>query len=670
MSFAHYLLQVNLYLIVFYGFYKLLLDKETYFTLNRIYLVAAGILSLCIPFIRLEWLTEQKAAQQVYASVNWDAVLAQATIVTDNSSSFSWGSILVSIYCAGILFFLGRLVYNLLTVKKLIRNAKSGSAFSFFSKKIIDNELPQMDVIDIHEEAHIKQWHTVDILFFEILGILTWLNPVIYLYKKAIKNIHEFLADEMASEFQGDKAEYALLLLSKSFGISPNSLTNGFFDKSLIKKRIFMLHKERSKRTAVIKYGIFIPLFAILIVFSSATIRKNEKLISITDQIPLEKPIELVKEMVTQPNLTAYLPPSETIVKGETDNNWKDFYRFISKNINYPAEAKESNLQGNTQIKFTLKNGRVNNLSTSVDLGEGCDEEVMKAILSYKGFRAIPNGKYSLKVSFAIIGAETTLINNEIASITGYKDLSSIAVTSYNEPAYKIEKEDEKVYDFVSIEKQPEFPGGIKKFYEYLGKSIIYPQTAVENNVQGKVFLSFNVEKDGTLTDIKITRGLGSGTDEEAIRVLTESPKWYPGIQNGQAVRVKYNINVNFTLANDKPVTLEKTTGVKIPSETIEGRKPTLKFGATAINNAISPLVVVDGINQESKDALKFIDPNSIESIAVLKNESATALYGLKAINGVILVTTKQIKNSVFRKLDSKDLAIDKAYDQGIRQKF
>lgn len=670
MSFAHYLLQVNLYLIVFYGFYKLLLDKETYFTLNRIYLVAAGILSLCIPFIRLEWLTEQKAAQQVYASVNWDAVLAQATIVTDNSSSFSWGNILVSIYCAGILFFLGRLVYNLLTVKKLIRNAKSGSAFSFFSKKIIDNELPQMDVIDIHEEAHIKQWHTVDILFFEILGILTWLNPVIYLYKKAIKNIHEFLADEMASEFQGDKAEYALLLLSKSFGISPNSLTNGFFDKSLIKKRIFMLHKERSKKTAVIKYGIFIPLFAILIVFSSATIRKNEKLISITDQIPLEKPIELVKEMVTQPNLTAYLPPSETIVKGETDNNWKDFYRFISKNINYPAEAKESNLQGNTQIKFTLKNGRVNNLSTSVDLGEGCDEEVMKAILSYKGFRAIPNGKYSLKVSFAIIGAETTLINNEIASITGYKDLSSIAVTSYNEPAYKIEKEDEKVYDFVSIEKQPEFPGGIKKFYEYLGKSIIYPQTAVENNVQGKVFLSFNVEKDGTLTDIKITRGLGSGTDEEAIRVLTESPKWYPGIQNGQAVRVKYNINVNFTLANDKPVTLEKTTGVKIPSETIEGRKPTLKFGATAINNAISPLVVVDGINQESKDALKFIDPNSIESIAVLKNESATALYGLKAINGVILVTTKQIKNSVFRKLDSKDLAIDKAYDQGIRQKF
>jgi periplasmic protein TonB len=108
--------------------------------------------------------------------------------------------------------------------------------------------------------------------------------------------------------------------------------------------------------------------------------------------------------------------------------------------------------------------------------------------------------------------------------------------------------DDNKVYDFVSIEKQPEFPGGISKFYGYLSKAIKYPPMAQENNVQGKVFLSFVVEKDGKLTDIQVTRGLGSGTDEEAIRVLKASPRWNPGIQNGKPVRVKYNINVNFTL--------------------------------------------------------------------------------------------------------------------------
>ena len=76
--------------------------------------------------------------------------------------------------------------------------------------------------------------------------------------------------------------------------------------------------------------------------------------------------------------------------------------------------------------------------------------------------------------------------------------------------------DDNKVYDFVSIEKVPDFPGGMKKFYEYLGKAIKYPPMAQENNVQGKVFLSFVVERNGELTDISVIRGPGSGTNEEA----------------------------------------------------------------------------------------------------------------------------------------------------------
>lgn len=75
-----------------------------------------------------------------------------------------------------------------------------------------------------------------------------------------------------------------------------------------------------------------------------------------------------------------------------------------------------------------------------------------------------------------------------------------------------------------------------------------YPAEAVKNNVQGKVFLSFVVEMDGSLTNIKVERRLGSGTDEEAVRVLEESPKWIPGMQNGRPVRVKYNIPISFAL--------------------------------------------------------------------------------------------------------------------------
>ena len=110
--------------------------------------------------------------------------------------------------------------------------------------------------------------------------------------------------------------------------------------------------------------------------------------------------------------------------------------------------------------------------------------------------------------------------------------------------------EDTKVYNFEAIETPPAFPGGMAKFYAYVGKSVKYPPMAAENNVQGKVILSFVVEKNGEITDIHVDRKLGSGTDEEAVRVLKASPRWTPGIQNGKPVRVKYNIPISFSLGN------------------------------------------------------------------------------------------------------------------------
>lgn len=109
--------------------------------------------------------------------------------------------------------------------------------------------------------------------------------------------------------------------------------------------------------------------------------------------------------------------------------------------------------------------------------------------------------------------------------------------------------DDTKVYDMAILEVPPTFPGGIEKFYQYLNKSIKYPPMAAENNIQGKVFVSFVVERNGTLTDITVLRSLGGGTDEEAVRVLKASPTWIPGVQNGKQVRVKYNIPISFSLS-------------------------------------------------------------------------------------------------------------------------
>lgn len=101
---------------------------------------------------------------------------------------------------------------------------------------------------------------------------------------------------------------------------------------------------------------------------------------------------------------------------------------------------------------------------------------------------------------------------------------------------------------YVAVEHPAEFPGGIDAFYAYLQANIHYPQQAVHDGVQGRVYVTFIVEKDGSLTDVKVLRGIGDGCDEEAVRVIKASPKWTPGTQNGKVVRQQYTVPVHFEL--------------------------------------------------------------------------------------------------------------------------
>jgi len=636
MTWAHYLLQVNIYLVIFYVFYKLLLDKETYFMLNRIYLLVAGLLSLTIPFLRSEWFVKQPVTQQLKISVDQlNMMMSQVAISEEQAEPFNWGQLAGGIYLLGVLFFLFRFIYQLVAVKKLMENVPVGAAFSFFRKKIIDKNLPDLETISWHEEIHSRQLHTLDVLFFEILTILVWCNPIVYFYKKTVKNIHEYLADEEAARFQGDKESYAMLLLSKAFGIDQNVLTNSFFSKSLIKKRIFMLHKERSKKTAILKYGLFLPLFAVTLLLSSATISEN-------------KEIKAVAEEITAPVISIPQPPVEISMikapKSSKADSWTAFYKHLSRSIRYPAAAHENELQGNTMIKFTISNGEVNGMSVSTPLGLGCDAQVMRTILSFNDFKDVKDGKYSVKVAFRLADATTPIKNQVISSPAGYTFLKEITVSSSlnaNTASVKIKNltdnlsgsisnltitktdTESQVFDFVSIETQPSFPGGMEHFYAFISKSVKYPAEAVKNNIQGKVFMSFIVEKDGALNDIKVVRKLGYGTDEEAIRILNASPKWIPGIANGKPVRVKYHIPINFSLTADQP------------KNTI-----TLKSG---MPKGLAPLYVIDG-KTVYDNAMDKLNPNDISSINVLKAPSGILRYGDEARNGVIVITTKKEK--------------------------
>lgn len=115
----------------------------------------------------------------------------------------------------------------------------------------------------------------------------------------------------------------------------------------------------------------------------------------------------------------------------------------------------------------------------------------------------------------------------------------------------QVEQEEEETGEqeiFSVVEQQPEFPGGTAALLNYLGRNIRYPVMAKEAGIQGRVFLTFVVEPDGSISGIKVLRGIGGGCDEEAVRVVRNMPKWAPGKQRGQPVRVQFNLPVKFTL--------------------------------------------------------------------------------------------------------------------------
>jgi protein TonB len=107
-------------------------------------------------------------------------------------------------------------------------------------------------------------------------------------------------------------------------------------------------------------------------------------------------------------------------------------------------------------------------------------------------------------------------------------------------------EEDNNIYNTAGIEVKPDFPGGLEKFYKFIGKNFQVPE---EDGLKGKIFVTFVVEKDGSLTDIKVIRDIGYGTGKEAIRVLKSCPRWNPGEQNGKKVRVLYSLPISIQSA-------------------------------------------------------------------------------------------------------------------------
>ncbi|RZN75711.1 MAG: hypothetical protein EVB12_07010, partial [Winogradskyella sp.] len=310
----YYILQIIAFQVVFLLVYDVFLKRETFFNYNRIYLIGTAILSFFIPFIKLD--TIKAVAPKDFVIVLPEVIIGnpinvvsdldkqvalQSGIVLNEPSMPIWQIILGIGMVLASLFFLFKLLKlywlksnnpkrwdgNILIVKLL----KSSAAFSFFNTVFLGEKISEKEQPTIlkHELVHVKQWHSLDLLVFEAMRVLLWFNPLVYMYQSRIKALHEFIADETAVK-QNGKISYYNQLLNQVFETNNFSFTNTFFKKSLIKKRIAMLQKSKSKKVALIKYALLIPMLFAMLIYTSAEVKAQEPEVEeITEVIEIQE---------------------------------------------------------------------------------------------------------------------------------------------------------------------------------------------------------------------------------------------------------------------------------------------------------------------------------------------------------------------------------------------
>jgi TonB family protein len=215
----------------------------------------------------------------------------------------------------------------------------------------------------------------------------------------------------------------------------------------------------------------------------------------------------------------------------------------------------------------------------------------------------------------------------------------------------KTEKGEEVIFQVV--EQMPEFPGGMGEAMKFLAKNMKYPVSAQQAKIEGRVIVQFVVERDGSVSDVKVMRGVSPELDAEAIRVVSMMPKWIPGKQRSKAVAVKYTMPIMFRLQTPEPKKEEAfqinlRVDKDVTREDVDMVKDHLRSSYSVVpivldDDRKNPIIIVDGEVKEGMN-LSQISPATIKSISVMKNEAAIAEYGDKAKDGVISIVTKKNK--------------------------
>ena len=671
-----YLLQVSVCWIVFYAIYILFLRKETFFAINRYYLIGALITGLLIPFLGT-YLPANQTSTEIYQVMHQITAVEVTPEIEHSRPLITWNLAILLVYYLGFALVFSRFLYGLYRIFSiykgslktryknytLVESTQYHLPFSFFKYIFISKEIPlQGDVEKVlrHEELHANQWHSLDIIMTELLQAFFWFNPILIFYKNALRQSHEFLADAYVTK-EHNRNSYGQLLLRQSTSGLEVALANHFFH-SQIKNRITMMYKEKSKRPAMVKYLAAVPvLIGLVVLFASnapsTSTPENPPMAELIYQDQGDPIFKFVEEMPRFPGCeTDY---TERVAKEKCAK--EKLFQFMSKNVTYPQIAKDNKVEGTCVVQFVIEaDGKISNTVVVRDIGAGCGQAALSMINAMPDW--IPGkqkGKkvrvqYNIPVTFKLPEEEEEIQEIETIHVTAIgkpihseteeaeeveevEEAEVIDVRSIKRSAYDLKKElaDGKPVHasninkkdlFKVVEEMPRFPGcediddqkakedcAKKKMLEFIYTNLRYPKEAREKGVSGMAVVQLIVERDGSISHASIIKNPGAGTGKEVQRVVESMPKWIPGKQSGKTVRVVYTLPVKFKLQDDSP----------------KGKKP---IAATNIAKEVDQLPLFPGTDtkEESTNGLlnfvfknvkypKDAAQNNIEGIALIK---------------------------------------------------
>lgn len=611
-----FLLKVNIALLLFCAGYYLVLRPLTFYTLNRIYLLAAILFASIYPQINFSAFVQRheelvKPIQQI--AINWQST---AQLVNQPAQAIDYWYWLSVIFWtgAGLLFI--RLALQLLSLLRLYKNSqpqyigehlvrvmdKDAAPFSFWRSIYVNpakHEPADLKSILLHEQVHVNQWHTADILLAELSSIFYWFNPGIWLIKRAVRENIEFITDRKILKNGVDSKTYQYSLVNVSFSNTQPGIVN-HFNISTIKKRIIMMNAKRSSKLNLTRYAFVVPaVMALLLVFS----------ISKAD---FAKPVRITLANAVQPLARIININPDEVVKQAT------------KTAKTPKAALKTK---STKAAITL----APIVLPKVALAPLTPAAALTALNdTSKKLRIISDVKKDSLV-FVVNGVVSTGKNLDPTKIE-----NMYILTGDNARKFAKTEEDMPVKVAYIITKDAPNKDELEKNVP----SIVFKK--VSTNLNGYTVLNDNIN---VVTVAPVTKNVDVKNIKSVVVVKALSST--ASSSNSSTVTINgvkaKPTTMSYSITSDDDDVVARGGDVVVTGYGKKANVKAIKVNGLSIvtNGGKDPLVIIDGKNS-TMDALKKLDSDKVESISILKGDDATKKYGDKAKDGVVVIGTRK----------------------------